>query len=56
MDTYILYVISVYQKFTVCKIDIALAKPEAYEPPKAAKEHETYTACRVLSQSKLFAD
>ena len=27
----------------------------AYEPPKAAKEHETYTACRVPSQSKLIA-
>jgi len=25
----------------------------AYEPPK---EHETYGACWVLSQSKLFAD
>ena len=27
----------------------------AYEPPKAAKEHETYTVCRVPSQSKLIA-
>ena len=27
----------------------------AYEPPKAAKEHATYTACRVPSQSKLIA-
>ena len=24
----------------------------AYEPPKAAKEHETYTVRRVPSQSK----
>ena len=27
----------------------------AYELPKAAKEHETYTACRVPSQSKSIA-
>ena len=27
----------------------------AYEPPKAAKEHETYTACQVPSQSKSIA-
>jgi len=32
-----------------------LVKPGAYEPPKAAKEHETYTACRVPSQSQLIA-
>jgi len=30
--------------------------PGAYEQPKAAKEHETYAACQVPSQSKLFAD
>jgi len=30
--------------------------PGAYEPLKAAKEHETYTACQVPSQSKLFVD
>ena len=27
----------------------------AYEPPKAAKEHETCTTCRVPSQSKFIA-
>ena len=29
-----------------------LVIPGAYEPPKAAKEHTTYIACRVPSQSK----
>jgi len=28
----------------------------AYEPLKAAKEHETYAACWVPSQSKLFVN
>jgi len=28
----------------------------AYEPLKATKEHETYAACRVPSQSKLFLE
>ena len=32
-----------------------LQAPEAYEPPKVAKEHETYTICRVPSQSKFIA-
>ena len=27
----------------------------AYKPPKAAKEHETCTICRVPSQSKFIA-
>ena len=29
--------------------------PGAYEPPKAAKEHETDTVCRVPSQFKSIA-
>ena len=29
--------------------------PGAYEPPKAVKEHETCTTCRVPSQSKFIA-
>ena len=28
---------------------------EAYEPPKAAKKHETCTICQVPSQSKFIA-
>jgi len=30
--------------------------PGAYELLKAAKEHKTYAACQVPSQSRLFAD
>ena len=30
--------------------------PGAYEPLKVGKEHETYAACRVPSQSKLSTD
>ena len=36
-------------------LTVLLVLSGAYEPPKAEKEHATYTNCRVPSQSKSIA-
>ena len=43
---------SEHSRSTQVVLAVGLVSPGAHEPPKAVKEHATYAACQVPSQSK----